>query len=219
MISLYLDTSSSFLYTAIFKDDVMIAQIKEELNNKLSEYALSRIEGMLRLNGISPKSINKIIVVNGPGSFTGIRIGLTIAKTFAWALSIPIIAISSLEAMALSSESNYDYVVPVIDARRGYVYASIYDNKNNNFIMNEKYISQKTVSIALSNLSGKICYITNDKIDTDFDVEPYSPNIEKIFHNVKNKPSLNPHTIDANYLKLTEAEENKMKENNNDTRN
>jgi len=219
MITLYLDTSSSFLYTAIFKNDEMIAEIKEELNNKLSSYALTRIEGMLNLKGITPKSIKKIIVVNGPGSFTGIRIGLTIAKIFAWALSIPIIPISSLEAMALSSDSNYDYVVPVIDARRGFVYASIYDNKNNNFIMNEKYINQNTISIALDSLSGKKCYITNDKIETDYDVEPYSPNIEKIYNLVKNRESVNPHAIDANYLKITEAEENKMKENNNDSDN
>lgn len=212
MISLYLDTSSSFLYTAIFKDDILLAQVKEKLNNNLSIYALSRIEGMLTLKGISPKDVNKIIVVNGPGSFTGIRIGLTIAKTFAWALSIPIIPISSLEAMALSSEANYDYVIPIIDARRGFVYASIYDNKNNNFIMNEKYISQKTISIALESLSGKICYITNDDIDTDYDVEPYSPDIEKIYKSVKDREPINPHAIDANYLKLTEAEENKMKE-------
>lgn len=212
MITLYLDTSSSFLYTAIFKDDVSIAEIKEELNNKLSEYALSRIEGMLKINSIKPNEIKKIIVVNGPGSFTGIRIGLTISKTFAWALSIPIIPISSLEAMALSSDSSYDYVVPIIDARRGFAYASIYDNKNNSFIMNEKYISQNTLSIALESLNGKTCYITNDKIITDYDVEPYSPNIERIYNFVKNREGVNPHSVDANYLKLTEAEEKLMEE-------
>ena len=135
MISLYLDTSSSFLYTAIIENGTTIAEIKEKLGNNLSEYTLPRIEEMLNVKGIKPDEINKIIVVNGPGSFTGIRIGLTIAKTLAWAKNIPIVPISSLEAMALSSDGDYDYVVPAIDARRNYLYASIYDTKNSSFII------------------------------------------------------------------------------------
>ena len=135
MITLYLDTTSSFLYTALIKDNETLCEIKEELGNNLSEYTLPRIEEMLNVKGIKPDEINKIIVVNGPGSFTGIRIGLTIAKTLAWAKNIPIVPISSLEAMALSSDGDYDYVVPAIDARRNYLYASIYDTKNSSFII------------------------------------------------------------------------------------
>ena len=123
------------LYTAIIENGTTIAEIKEKLGNNLSEYTLPRIEEMLNVKGIKPDEINKIIVVNGPGSFTGIRIGLTIAKTLAWAKNIPIVPISSLEAMALSSDGDYDYVVPAIDARRNYLYASIYDTKNSSFII------------------------------------------------------------------------------------
>ena len=211
---LYLDTSSSFLYTAILEDSNIIAEIKEKLDNNLSVYTLPKIEEMLKNNNIDINSIEKIIVVNGPGSFTGIRIGLTITKTLAWARNIPIIPISSLEAMSLSAEEDYDYVVPVIDARRGYVYASIYDNQNDKFVMNEKYISLNVLLVALSNIEGTITFITNDSISVDYNVKSYSPDISKIVLNTMNRESVNPHSIDANYLKLTEAEENKLKEEN-----
>jgi len=80
---------------------------------------------MFDKNDIAKDEITKIIVVNGPGSFTGIRIGVTIAKVYAWTLKIDITTITSLEAMALSSKSNTTYKVPMIDARRGYVFAGI----------------------------------------------------------------------------------------------
>ena len=216
MITLYLDTTSSFLYTAIIKESEVIAEIKEQLNNNLSEYTLPRIEEMLTVKGISIDEIGKIVVVNGPGSFTGIRIGLTIAKTLAWAKNIPIIPISSLEAMALSADGEYDYVAPAIDARRGFVYASIYDVKYNSFVMNEKHILLDTLNIALDSLVGDVCYITNDKLDTEYDVQPYDPKIEKIVLHVKDREGVNPHAVDANYLKITEAEEKKLSEKEND---
>ena len=61
MITLYLDTSSSFLYTAIIKNDTVIAEIKEKLGNNLSEYTLPRIEEMIKVKGFKPDDINKII--------------------------------------------------------------------------------------------------------------------------------------------------------------
>lgn len=212
MTLLYLDTSSSFLYTAIKKDDEIIAEIKEKLDNNLSKFALSRIEGMFKIKNISYDEIDKIIVVNGPGSFTGIRIGLTIAKTLAWAKKIPIVTISSLEAMALSADSGHNYIVPAIDARRNFLYASIYDNKNKSFIMNEKYISIDTLNVALGNLYGDVVFITNDKLDINYDIEPYDPKIDVLIDKFKDREAINPHSIDANYLKLTEAEEKKLKE-------
>ncbi len=212
---LYLDTSSSFLYTAILEDDEVILEIKEKLENNLSVYTLPRVEDMLKKANVDINKIDKIIAVNGPGSFTGIRIGLTIAKTLAWAKKIPIIPVSSLEAMCLSAGEEYNYVVPVIDARRGFVYASIYDNQRDMFIMHEKYISLNTLLVALSNVEGSVNFITNDDIKVDYPILGYDPDISKIVRKVMNRESVNPHSIDANYLKLTEAEENKLKEENN----
>ena len=127
---LYIDTSSSFLYSAIYKDNTIISEVKEEYGQSLSEVTLPKIVEMFTNNNLSPKDVDKIIVVNGPGSFTGTRIGVTIAKVYAWSTNIPITTITSLEAMAISSKSNKIHV-PMINARRNYVYAAIYDKDYN----------------------------------------------------------------------------------------
>ena len=209
---LYIDTSSSFLYTAIIENGSILAEIKERMDNRLSANTLPRIEEMFYVKNITIDSIDKIVAVNGPGSFTGIRIGLTIAKTLAWAKKIPIILISSLEAMALSYDGDYNYVVPAIDARRNNLYASIYDTQNKSFVMKEQHISMDTLNVALLNLSGKISFVSNDNLNTDYDIQPYEPKIDLIVNAVLNREPVNPHAVDANYLKLTEAEENKLKE-------
>lgn len=205
---LYLDTSSSFLYTSIIENDEIVAEIKERLDKDLSTEALPKISEMFEKNNISPDEIERIIVVNGPGSFTGVRIGLTIAKTFAWTRKIPIIPISSLEAMALSyNENDYKYIVPAIDARRSFVFASIYDKENKEFVMQEQYVSLATLEVAIENMPGNTAYISNDNINTDYEIIEYVPDIRNIVLNTKDREAVNPHAIDANYLKLTEAEE------------
>ena len=72
-------------------------------------------------------------MVNGPGSFTGIRVGVSIDKVIAWGFNIPIIPVSSLELLATTNQE-FKYSIPIIDARRGYVYAGVYDSENNNIL-------------------------------------------------------------------------------------
>ena len=145
---LYIDTSSSYLYTGIVENGKIIVEIKKEYDHELSRTALPEIVSMFENNAIEPKEINKIIVVNGPGSFTGIRIGITIAKVYAWSLKVPITTITSLEAMAASSKNDM-IRVPVIDTRRKYCYASIID-QNDNFILKPIYIKYEELKEKLN---------------------------------------------------------------------
>ena len=115
--------------------------------------------------------------------------------------------------MSLSAGEDHDYVVPVIDARRGFVYSSIYDNQNDKFVMHEKYVSLTVLLVALSSIEGTVTFITNDNIDVEYPIMSYDPDISKIVLNTMNRESVNPHSIDANYLKLTEAEENRLRNN------
>lgn len=202
---LYIDTTSNFLYTGVVDNDVLLCERKIKYDRDLSTMALSTIVNMLNERNIQPNDINKIILVNGPGSFTGCRIGITIAKTYSWSLNIPITTISSLEAMALIGEK-YEFYIPVIDARRDYVFAGIYDNENNQ-IMKNQYIKKSVLETAINNMSDNFVYITNDEIELNGKVIKYEPDILKIVLKYKDKENVNPHSIDANYLKLTEAEE------------
>ena len=203
---LYIDTSSSYLYTSIVENNKVLSEIKEEFGQSLSEVALPRIVSMFEDTKLSPKDIDKIIVVNGPGSFTGIRIGITIAKIYAWSLNIPITTIYSLEAMAISSDKNI-YHVPILNARRGYVYTAIYDKDYKEVL--------KPCHILLTDLQEKLKeisdyeFISNDEFD-DLKLESYSPNFEKIINYFKDKENINPHAVNPEYLKLTEAEESKL---------
>ena len=201
---LYIDTSSSYLNTALVEDNNLLASINEEFGQSLSEVVVPKIVSMFQENNIEPKDIDKIIVVNGPGSFTGIRIGITIAKVYAWSLNIPITTISSLEAMALSSKKNTNHV-PIINARRGYVFGAIYD-KDLNTILKPQHIKLEDLMKAVKKYD-KYEFISNDEFDEEIELESYNPDILKIVDQFKDRENINPHSVNPEYLKKTAAEE------------
>ena len=202
----YIDTSSSYLYAGIICNDVLKSSIKKNFSKDLSKYALNEIKKLFNEIDILPNEIDKIIVVSGPGSFTGIRIGMTIAKIFAFSLKKEIITISSLEAMAYSNNLDM-YKVPILDARRGYVYSGVYD-KNNKIIFENQYISLDKLNNYLNTLNKEYVFITNDSKLSELNRVKYDPDILKIVDIAKNKKCVNPHLVEPLYLKLTEAEEN-----------
>jgi tRNA threonylcarbamoyladenosine biosynthesis protein TsaB len=196
MIVLFLDTCTSDLNIGLVKDGELIYKYQQKHNNEHSKNTMTEINNALINQNIKPKDINKIIVTVGPGSYTGIRIGLTIAKTLAWSLNIPIIPASSLKAMAMTSE-DADYYIPELDARRGYVYSAIYDS-NYNEIIPEQYIKEEFLLEKKEELEG----VTN-MID-----ETATIDILKVVSYYERFPSVNPHELNPVYLKRTEAEEN-----------
>lgn len=204
---LYIDTSTSYLYSGIVDDKKILAEIKKDFGQNLSKEALPEIAKLFDAAKLYPKDIDKIIVVNGPGSFTGIRIGVTIAKVYAWSLNIPIATITSIEAMALSCKEDLRKI-PIIDARRGYCYAGIYDRQNREEL-EPQYL--KIIDI------DRLCYyfkkyriITNDNVEIKGEKVKYNPDILKIVSHFKDKDPIIPHAVNPNYLKLTEAEESKL---------
>ena len=204
---LYIDTSSSYLYTAIVENEKLLSEIKEEFGQSLSEVALPKIASMFEKTNLEAKDINKIIVVDGPGSCTGIRIGITIAKVYAWSLNIPITTITSLEAMALSSDKETVHV-PMINARRGYVYTAIYD-KDYNELLKPQHMKLEDLLKELEK-KNEYEFISNDKFEGIDNIKEYNPNLEKVVNYFKDKERVNPHAVNPEYLKLTAAEESKL---------
>jgi len=204
MINLLIDTSTSNLTVSILNNQNILYKYQETILSDMSSKLLPIIDKGLKDNNLTLKDIDKIFVVNGPGSFTGIRVGVTVAKTIAWALKKDIIPLSSLELIATTSTSK-KYIVPMIDARRSNVFAGIYDN-NLNCIKEDKLISIEE----LNNLNNDYEFVSYDKINLDNIIKP-SIEILKIVNKHINDKGINPHNLNPNYLKLTEAEENKLK--------
>lgn len=200
----YIDTSSSYLYSGIVSDNILLASTKINFEKDLSKYTLAEVEKLFKDSSLTPNNIDKIIVVSGPGSFTGIRIGMTLAKIFAWSLKKEITTITSLDAMSSSVDTN-KLKVPVIDARRGYVYAGIYENDD--IILENCYIKLDNLKEKLNELKKEYVFITNNNLSLENTLN-YDPDILRIVNKYKNKESINPHLVEPSYFKLTEAEEN-----------
>lgn len=208
MTVFYIDTTSNYLYTAIVENNKLLVEKKECLAHDLSTFALNEVAKMFLDVNKNVRDIDKIIVVNGPGSFTGIRIGVTIAKIISWCLNIPITVISSLEAMSLSIDTN-KLVVPVINARRNAVYGAIYSDKE--CVLDEGYLKLEKLLLILNGLNKEYVFVSNDTFN-DIECVKYDPDILKIVKKFQNREAINAHLVNPNYLKLTEAEENRLKE-------
>lgn len=202
---LLIDTSTSNILVSILDENKILYLYNEKIISNMSSKILPIIDNGLKEQNLKLNDINKIFVVNGPGSFTGIRVGVTVAKTIAWTLKKEIVPISSLELIA-TTNTDKKYVVPMIDARRGNVFAGIYDN-NLNCIKEDKLVNLEEF---VSNLNNDYEFVSYDKIDNE---KVINPNIDvlKIIKKHINDESINAHNLNPNYLKLTEAEENKLK--------
>ena len=141
MISLFIDTSLEDVSIALVKEGKELSQIHEYIPGKHSIYVTKYISDILKNNNLSPDNVDEIIVVNGPGSFTGIRIGVTIAKMFAYIKKIRIVTITSLKARVLGHTGNY--LLTTIDAKHNNYYVGVYDKEYNT--IEEKFTSFKEV--------------------------------------------------------------------------
>ena len=205
MITLFLDTSTTKLIVGIYKDFDCIFEAIDDSANDLSSKVLPRIDYSLKKSDLLLDDIDRIIVVNGPGSFTGVRVGVTIAKTLAWTKNIDILTVSSLELLA-TSKTDKEYIVSLIDARRDYFYAGIYLNGKN--VIEDQYISRNELLNKIDEITSidNVSFVSYDNIDGLTITEP-NLNIEKIVKKYNKKKSLNPHSVNPNYLKRVEAEE------------
>ncbi len=201
MRSLLIDTSSFFMTISILEDDEVLYSFSEEIKSDMASKIIPVIEKAFNEVNFSIQDVSKIYVVNGPGSFTGVRVGVTVAKIMAWSLKKEIVILSSLELLATTPVET-KYKVSAIDARRGYVYAGVYDN-DLNIILADQYISFNELEDYLKD--GTL-------ISHDESLNGMKPNIDisMIIRKHQNDKGLNPHEVKPNYLKMTEAEEKRL---------
>ena len=150
MKTLLINTCTNRIIVAIADSEATFSSCNEIIENQMSNIIMTKIEKCFEEAGLKPNDIDQIIVATGPGSYTGIRIGVTIAKTMAWALNKKIIPISSLEFM-ISGYEEEKLLVPYIDARREAVFTGVY-NKNLDQFWDDQYI---TIEKLIEYLKGK----------------------------------------------------------------
>lgn len=198
---LFVDTASKNLLISLIENDKQLYTNMFLSERGHSNVLMPEIERIFKDNDIN--TVDKFMVINGPGSFTGLRIGITVIKTLAWYLNKKVIPVSTLKALALSCEDS-DYYISLINARHDCVYAAIY-NSSFDQILEEKYYELSYVKDFVSSLEGKITFCGD--IDLDGKVLDYKINSLKIVKFYKDNEGINAHALVPNYLKKHEAEE------------
>lgn len=123
---LALDTSNRPLSVALLEDESVLASVTLTVHQKHAEYLLPVIEDLMAKSEVKPADLDRVVVAEGPGSYTGIRIGVTTAKTLADTLNIELVGVSSLRALALNSQREGGLVWPIFDARNNNVFTGLY---------------------------------------------------------------------------------------------
>ena len=126
MLILAFETSAKAASAALLKDNVLLGENYQNTGLTHSQTLLPMAEELLKSCGYTSGDVEAVAVAAGPGSFTGIRIGLAAAKGFAWGREIPCCGVSTLEAMALQLGVFDGYILPVMDARIDQVYTALF---------------------------------------------------------------------------------------------
>lgn len=182
MYTLFIDSHGE-LITVSLSNEKEIIKKEQESEYSHAKYLVPMIDAVLKENNLRVENIEKIVAVNGPGSFTGLRIGLSVAKTMAYSLNIPIYLISSLEAYLVSSNIE-DNKLAVIEDNKGY-YICAFDKENNTLI--------------------EECYVTSIDKYNDYKIVNKELDIKKVIDYATKKESINPHLVRANYVKEIEV--------------
>ncbi|MGM9986891.1 MAG: tRNA (adenosine(37)-N6)-threonylcarbamoyltransferase complex dimerization subunit type 1 TsaB [Bacillaceae bacterium] len=221
---LAIDTSNYPLALAVVEEERVIGEFVSNVKKNHSIRLMPAIETLLQECDIKPADLDKIVVAKGPGSYTGVRIGVTVAKTLAWSLNIPIVGVSSLAALAASGRYFDGYVCPIFDARRGQVFTGLYKYEDNQLVEVEQdqNILLTTWVEQLKAYDKPILFIGND-------VSLHEQTIKEImggqaiiapivYHNprpselgilgMNQAAEENVHALVPNYIRMAEAEAN-----------
>ena len=191
MKCLFIDTSNSFINIYIVEDNSVLVYKHVETLKDMANTIMPLIRESFNDVSFDIKDIDKIFATVGPGSFTGLRVGITVAKTISWGLKIPVYPISTLEFLA-SIDTDYTRIVPIIDARRGNVFVGAYDS-NLNRLESEKLISYDNITKD----NGTI-FVSYDGV---YSSDISNVNIIKLIKKHINDESVDPHKLVPNYLK------------------
>ncbi|MDQ0254169.1 tRNA threonylcarbamoyladenosine biosynthesis protein TsaB [Evansella vedderi] len=223
MNGLAIDTSTYVLGVAVIKDGEVAGEIITNIKKNHSVRLMTAIRTLLEEVEIKPQDLDKIIVTEGPGSYTGVRIGVTTGKTLAWSLKIPIVGVSSLEVLAQNGYYFDGFISPFIDARRGQVYTGLYGMENGVFknIKEDRIVLHKDWLEELKSSGKQVLFLSTDMDKHKQEIKEilgYKAQFPFITGNLLRPSELarlgmkketevkDIHTFTPNYIRLAEAE-------------
>lgn len=211
---LHIDTSNQPLSVAITEGKEVLAEFNSGMRINHSITMMAQIESLLKYTNLEMKDMDGIVVAKGPGSYTGLRIGVTAAKTLAYTLNIPLYAVSSLAAIAATVRMHEFLLIPVIDARRNHVYAGIYRYKGVKLerVEDDAYISIDELNHKLKEQHLPYLFIGMDaeKLKEVLKGPVYYciPRSAEMRRLINDDHPVNVHTFEPTYLRISEAERN-----------
>ena len=221
MLVLAIDTSTNVLSLALVQDGTVLACLDEPTKNNQSAILLTRIEILLTANNFLTTDLTQIAVAIGPGSYTGIRVGVAAAKSLGYALGIPVQGVSSLAVMAKTIDAQTRVIIPMIDARRGTVFAAAY-NQAGEVLIEEGHFDlveflamlpcAGTNATFIGDGAQKNIDLLNEKLEFVLVIPENELTTSKavVLAELAHKQSCqkNIHELVPNYLRKTEAEMN-----------
>ena len=208
------DTSSKALSLAILEDKQVLAETMINIKKNHSITLMPAIDFLMGSLDWTPKDLDRIVVAEGPGSYTGLRIAVATAKTLAHTLNIELVGMSSL--LALLPRQQEGLIVPLMDARRNNVYAGFYENAKP--VMPEAHLSFAEVLEQVKD-AEQVTFVGEvgpfvEQIQEQLPQASYQetlPNAANLALWAWDKKADSLHDFVPNYLKRVEAEENWLK--------
>ena len=232
MLILAFETSAKAASTALLEENRLLGECYQNTGMTHSQTLMVMAQDLLKQCGKSVDDVTHVAVAAGPGSFTGVRIGVAAAKGFAWGKELPCCGVSTLEAMALGAGIYCGYVCPVMDARRSQVYNALFymDNGICTRVTQDRAIALADLEQELLELDGPIFLVGDGAVLTHNTLSNTVPELLlppewkqhqravgvglAAVQQIRAGETCDGATLVPNYLRLSQAERERLERNN-----
>lgn len=224
---LAVDTSTRSGSVAALEDERVLGLVATDVEETYSSRLFRQLNFLLKELGMQAGQFDLYAVVAGPGSFTGLRVGLTAVKGWAEVYGKPVAAVSGLEAVAAQATGEWEWIAPVMDARRGQIYGGVYrrDGTSGELVREGDEVVM-TAQEFLAELSGRtggalpvfatpspgvLAGALEGTVFRGARVEPVSPILAPVvgrlgWQRARRGVTADALTLDANYIRRSDAE-------------
>jgi tRNA threonylcarbamoyladenosine biosynthesis protein TsaB len=198
-------------------NDIEVIEVVRLSGGAFSAQLVPQIAALLAAHGFNRSEIGAFVVASGPGSFTGLRVGLAAIKALSEVLGKPIVAVSLLEAIAFASAA-HGKVIAILDAGRGDVYAGEYEIAGTaTKFLSERLLSREEFGAETLASNAATSIVTSDKVLAEFAqsaglpvfvIEPVDTGViaQLGFKKIQAGETTSPEQLEANYIRRTDAE-------------